>query len=343
MESVRPSVPREASPSPGNTLTGGVIVSALLLVLLLAALNLWLNHHFGVGLDRPGVLVPFLGAVGVAWGLVGRLFGKGDLDGVTSAVRVTLRVIFLSPALVAVLWGAFALAVLMWSSVTVVGESADAGIAVTLTRLSPVEPTPDPAGPAEDARRERGEGLVRFAGVTTSPLAGPYVVHAEGYQPAVVEATPFLGARVVLGTDVPRSPALLIRPDEALLEVLRAGGRLEVFRRRGAVVDTLGRVVAPAEGSFLMGRDRLALSDRAVDWERELSAAGVTSSELRNRHIIDWKTSRSLDLDGYLAASDTIITRVVAPSGRVPASAEIVLGGEDVADLFLRANLEDQP
>ncbi len=340
-------------PSAARPAAGASLVSALLLVLLVAALNLWLNRHFGIGLDSPGELVPALGAIGLAWGLVGRLVGKDDLDEVSQRTRTTVRRFLLSPAMIVVLWAAFAVAVLLWSSVTVVAESGAEGLTVSLSPLnsgSAAEPVGagvagDDSGAAatgREVRRKSGKGVVRF-GVTTSALAGPYLVRADGYQGAIAEASPLLGARVVLGTDVARAPALLIRPDEALLERLRAGGRLEVYRRRGGHVDSLALVVGPTAGSFLVGRRHIPLSGRAAEWERELLAAGVTDSQLRNRHIIDWRRPLALDASGQLAAGDTVIVRVVALSTSVSGSEEIVLGGEEVSDLFLRRIPEDAP
>jgi hypothetical protein len=309
------------------------LVLSLLLVALLAAADLWSEHHFGVGIRNPGVLAVLLAAVGAAWGLVGRLLTGAEREQAEDRLRLVARAVLVSPATLLVLGTLFLLAVLLFSSVTIVAEPGLAGTEVTLRAMRDTSPgTPD-AG-ARDAHLDGETPQVRF-GVLTSALAGPYVVRASGYLPTVVEAPPLFGARVRLGRDAARSPAVLLRPSGPLLDGLQARGYVSVARRAGGRDSELARSAAGAVGSFLLGRRPAGLRARVADWDRELLAAGVTDAELRSRWVIGWLRVQPLEMHGDLAPGDTLVVRVVARSGRDLARERIVLGTED-EDLLLQ-------
>ena len=309
-----------------------VLIPALLLAVLLAAVDLWSMHHFGVGISNPGVLAVILTALGVGWGWAAKLLTKeeaAEVQAAADSVVAKVRRYLLSPALVLVLYAAFAVAVLLFSSITVVAEPGAGSASVT------VSPLGDPAEVASD-RLEGGRGQVRF-GVATSPLAGAYVVRASGYLPAVVEAAPLVGARLQLGRDVARAPALLLRPPELLMGVLRNGGHITVSRVAGGDTTEVARSDEGAAGSFLVGRRSIGLGERSGRWERQLMAAGVTDGELVNQHLEDWMEMHVLAVEGALVPGDTLIVSVQAPSGEESARERVVLGAEDVVDVFLRS------
>jgi hypothetical protein len=95
------------------------LLPAILLVVLLAAADLWSMHHLGVGVGDPGLLAILLTAVGAAWGLVAWLLTQTERDAAAERLRGPLRRLLLSPAPVILLAGIFAVAVLLFSSVTI--------------------------------------------------------------------------------------------------------------------------------------------------------------------------------------------------------------------------------
>lgn len=305
-----------------------VLATALVLVLVLAAANLWSNHHFGVGIRNPGGLAAVLASVGAAWGWTARLLTEEEKAAAGASVRRTLRRYLFGPGPVLALSAGFAVAALLFSSVTVVAEPGAGPSVVRVTALAT-------STEIDSARLDDGTPQLRF-GVETSPLAGPYEVRASGYLPAVVEARPIFGARVELGRDVARSPALLVRPAGPLLGLLRNGGHLRIYRRSGGDTVRVAESDRGDAGSFLMGRRTVALSDREASWERQLVAAGVTDQVTLARHVEDWRRTHALPFEGDLAPGDSLLVRLVAPSGAASAEERIVLGAEDVEDVLLR-------
>lgn len=309
-----------------------VLATALFLVLLLAAVNLWSTHHFGVGIRDPGGLAAALASVGAAWGLTARLLTEEEKATAEASVRHTVRRYVFGPGPVLALSAAFAVAALLFSSVTVVAEPGAGPAMVKVTALGS-------SAEIDSARLDDGSRQLRFA-VETSPLAGPYEVRASGYLPAVVEARPLLGARLELGRDVARSPALLVRPAGPLLGLLRNGGQLRVYRPAGSDTTRVAGSEPGEAGSFLVGRRSVALAEREASWERQLVAAGVTDQVSLARHVEDWRRVHALPFDGDLAPGDSLLVRLVAPSGATSAEERIVLGAEDVEDVLLRPPTE---
>jgi hypothetical protein len=305
-----------------------VVLPALLLVLLLAALDLWAAHHFGIGIRDPGALALFLSVAGAAWGVVGWFFNREERAAAENRVRETLRPLVLTPTLVLVGWAAFLVSTLLFSSITVVAEPGVPMSGVVV------------AAPGDTAGRravDAGARQIRVP-VLTSPLAGAYTVRADGYLPTAVEALPVVGARVRLGRDVARSPSMLIRPVGPLLDALRLAGEVRVVRREEGRERELARSAAGESGSFVIGHARPAVRERLADWERELRVAGVRDEVGLSRHLLEWQKVHALPVDGDLGPGDTLVVRVVSRVGRPMAEAEVVLRAVELEDLFLRSN-----
>lgn len=300
--------------------------AAVLLVVLLAAMDLWSMHHFGIGIRDPGLLAVVLAGAGAAWGLVAWLLTEGERETAASRVRAPLRRALLSPAPVLLLGAAFAVAVLLFSSVTVVAEPGAEPAVVQVVALGDSAPA--------TGTLDRDAPQVRFP-VLSSPLAGTYVVRAAGYLPTLVEAAPLLGARVVLGRDLGRSPSVLVRPAGPLMDALALHGHIAVARRSAGGEVELARSDPGETGSFLLGRRPASLRERIPDWERELLAAGVTDVELRSHSLQSWLSNRRLPFEGSLVPGDTLVVRLFTRAGEPQAEALVVLGTDD-EDVFLR-------
>ncbi len=323
--------PEPPSSTGGFLITAGrsrsVVLPALLLVLLLAAADLWAAHHFGVGIRDPGQLAVLLSAAGAAYGVVGWFLTKEEREGASTRLRDRLRPIALSPWLIAVLWAAFLVATLLFSSLTIVGEPGGRLAAVTVVPqdTDAPEPTARTAGP--------GDRQLRIP-LLTSPLAGPYVVRADGYLPTSVDVLPLVGARLRLGRDVARVPSLLIRPAGDLLDALRLAGQLQVLRRTDELRE-IARSQPGDYGSFLIGPAQPTLRDYLSNWERELVVQGVSGAVGVNRHLLDWQRVHSLPTREALGPGDTVVVRVLSRAGRTMAEKEIVLRTVDLEDVFL--------
>ncbi len=310
--------------------TESLIVPTLFLVLLLACADLWAAHHFGFGIRNPSWLAVIASALGAGWGLVGWLFSKKEKEKTLEKAGRAFRKIILRPTLIQVLWAVFLMAALLFSSVTIVAEPGFELTKASVGRLSGGEGASH--SPAEGANQVR-------QWVVASPLAGPYVVRADGYLPTLVEAAPLLGARIRLGRDVERSPSVLIRTLGSAKDALSVQARLRVFKRTGGDLKEIAKSEPGQEGSFLVGRGRFNARDRLEYWERELSVAGAVGEGQVNQHLLDWSTVHRLPLEEDLTPGDTLVIRVVSGENGEFASQEIVLEAVDILDLLLRSSI----
>lgn len=318
---------RPASPG-GHAIASrsrSVILPALLLVLLLAAVDLWAAHHFGWGIRDPGQLALLLSAAGAAYGLVGWFLTQEERDDAWGKLRDTLRPVLLNPSLVLVLWAVFLVSTLLFSSLTLVPESGGQLGGVSVVRQD---------GTGDTVSLGGGVGLARVP-LLTSPMAGPYVVRVEGYLPTTVEVPPLVGSRLRLGDDVARAPSLLIRPAGDALDALRLAGHVRVLRRDADGERQVAQSEPGAYGSFLLGPAQPTLRDRLANWERELIVEGVSTQLGVNRHLLEWQRVHPLSAEQELGPGDTVVVRVVSRTDRTMAEKEIVLRPVDLEDLFL--------
>lgn len=111
-----------------------MIQRALALLAFIAAADLWLAHHFDVGVRDPGALAALVGAVGAAMGLVGKLLSDREKADVGGRVVAAGRLLLTTPLLV-VLYLVGATFALTLSTVRVIGAGADMASEVRVIAL----------------------------------------------------------------------------------------------------------------------------------------------------------------------------------------------------------------
>lgn len=296
---------------------------AAVLVVFVIVLDLWGSQHFGLGFRNPGVIAGVVAAIAYAVNLVGRLVPKSERENAGERLAGWIRRA-LTPEVLLVLGTAMLLLMASVSSVTVIGDTADAN-----TRIS-VYPVGSPDRVRVDSLSS-APGLARFL-VLSSALGRTFRVEASGYLPAAFDVYPVVGRKIRLGRDMSLAPTVLFRPSVDALRSLAGGGSLHVYRIEGGdkrlVVDTTG--LEPA--AYYIGRPPALPSSTVKDWERALS--GQLPPSVIDQTILRWKTLVALTT-GDVAPGVSLMAEVVSRAGKPVARAEVVVGESRLVDVPL--------
>lgn len=297
------------------------------MIALLALADLWIHHHFGVGIRNIGIPVGIAAALGLALKAAGFVFGDERVEASLRRVKDPLRSLLrrlVTPATLTTSALVLATAMLMISSVTVVADEQAPGTTVRVASL-------DGSG-AGDAHRI--DGAARTIPVWTSPFGRLFRLDASGFVGGTFTVYPPVGLRVRLGRDLPALPSVLFRPAPETLGFLADGAVLTVSRLgpdgpEPLAVDT-GHV-----GSFLVGRSRAIPPGMVADWERELPTGGPEVRDAVNRTVLLWKDVQPLDHEpGRLRLGD-VLQAEVRMGETLVGRGQVTLEGAELIDVPL--------
>jgi len=165
----------------------------------------------------------------------------------------------------------------------------------------------------------------------------------SGYVPATIDVYPFVGRRVVLGSDMPPSPSVLLRVPASARELLGDGTRIIVRLMGDRGAPMADAATSKNRSAFLLGRHREVPATLRGDWEIELEADGVTRSNadtvlLRAKMLKEWRNPSEL-ATVTLEPGMTLVAELRAPGG-VVAVATRKLNTEPFQDVALRSPKE---
>lgn len=299
---------------------------ALALLVFVAAADLWLAHHFNIGLRDPGALAALVGAAAAAAGVVGKLLSDNDRTDVGGRLVATGRFFLTTPVLV-VLYLVGATFALTLSSVRIISEGPDTAGAVRLIAL-------DDTSVARAGTIAPG-GLVRFR-LPTTPFGRAVRIEAAGFVPSSFSLFPLRGLTVRLGRDLPPSPGVLLRPSMNALAQLADGGELRVWTLVAGDTVPLGRAAVRAT-AFLVGTPMTIPAALVDDWKLELAA--ISDERVRAQVLLAWKRYQPV-LEPSSFGPGTRLRAVVYTRAKVPvAAADVVVGWDRLID----APLVDRP
>jgi hypothetical protein len=307
----------------------------LALLVLVAGVNLWLDHHLGLRLANSSVVSMVVAAVAGGLALLEKVLSKGEQDSLRARAGEIVRVVFWPPLLV-VAWVVALVLALTLSSVTVVPEAGTGKFDALLTPGAEAHPL------ACDTctRTSKEGGAVHFL-VPTSPFGRPMRLSVAGYVPAILDVYPFAGRRVVLGTEMRPSPSVLLRLPVSAHALLGEGTRLVVHRlvgdRKALVADVATKT---NRSSFLLGRRREVPATLRRNWENELEADGLNRSRPETAAqqammLKEWRTPLGLPTDVPLEPDMTLVAELLA-SGEPAATATLTLSPEPFQEMALR-------
>jgi hypothetical protein len=310
MSEVRPG-PARAVAEPVGSLTARVAA----LLVLVAAVNLWLTHHFRVGVQNPLALVP---GVGVAGTLVMRVMRPGEKHRLEGWLEKQARVL-LSERCLLVLYLVAATFMATVSTITIVRDTPDRRGAVEIVYVDSPGRQPDSAS--------LSDSVLRFV-VLTTPLGRTVRVTATGFVPTTFTVSPPVGLALRLGQDLPVSPSVLLRPGVLGLRSLDDGGSLYVYAVLPRDTTLVGRI-GGVHSAVLLGTPQ-PISAAIEDWRLELTGL---PPELRDRMLLAWKRPVLLRHHASIGPGTTLIAEVWSRTHTLVGRGTVELGTERVLDV----------
>lgn len=297
----------------------------LALIPLAGMLFLWSDYHLGIGTSQPVAMASLAAALTFAIGILPWFLDEADDKALRSRLRaavarhVTWRVIVVAYFLCATV-------MLTWTSVVVLAEDGGRLARVTLRALDGASATPHVRTPVDKDKP------ARFV-LPATPFGRPYRLEVEGYVPKTIDVFPILGARVRPGTDLRRSPSVLLRFTEIALGSWKDAGGAElrvVALGAGGTQTLLASSRTPASALFL-GRAQAIPADWQATWRTELQARAVGDA-LAARQLLAWRETGVLPLAAGLEPGQALRVTLTNDQKHVFARSDLVVGKDEVQD-----------
>jgi hypothetical protein len=317
--------PADTPSEPATAPAGDWPIRVLALIPLAGVLFLWSDHHLGIGSSQPVAMASLAAALTFAIGILPWFLDEADDKALRSrlrtavARRVTWRVI-------AVAYFLCATVMLTWTSVVVLAEDGGRLGRVTLRALDGASATPQAQAPVDKDKP------ARFI-LPATPFGRPYRLEVEGYVPKTIDVFPILGVRVRPGTDLRRSPSVLLRFTEIALGSWKDAGGAElrvVAVGAGGTQTLLASSRTPANALFL-GRAQAIPADWQATWRTELQARTVGDA-LAARQLLAWRETGVLPLAAGLEPGQALRVTLTNDQKHVFARSDLVVGKDEVQD-----------
>ena len=299
-----------SQPSGVNTLR---VVSLIVLVI---GIDLWLTHHFGVGIENPFALAP---AVAAGTGIAMRFLRPSERQGLQKWVVDTGRYLYSTPVLIGLYLTTGSIMVTV-STVTILGDGSERTGVVLLAY-------------ADDPTRTESAALsanpVRFT-VRTTPFGRSILVTVPGFVPTTLTVSPFVGLTVRLGRDVPISPAVLFRPGVLGIRALADGGTFRVSDASRGDTTLIGDTTG-IHSAVVLGDPQPVTAD-VEDWKLELTGLPET---VRDQMLLAWKRPAFLPHHSSIGPRTTLVAEIRSRTDVLVAKTTVVLSSERWLDVPL--------
>lgn len=310
--------------------THKVLPRVIVLALVVALGQLWLNHHLGWGGDTPWI-AGILFVATFADKFLAKVISKEEKEKLDTQLKQTLEPV-LSGTLPMLLSAVAVIVALGFSSMIIIpgNDLASSGKSVK-ARLLTLDRTPVDV---RDLGTEKAGA--RFRWLRTSPFGRPYRLAVDGYLEEVVAVYPIVGLKVIPDRDLRRSPTVLFRLQADAITSFASGGTFSVTWRIGTgPVKVLVPPQRGNEGSILVGRGQANSAVAVNTWRLELVSGGVEEPTL-SKMILGWSRPRVVEPAIPPAPGMTLVAEIRSRTGKVVArSDEIELGTEAFVDVSL--------
>jgi hypothetical protein len=287
-------------------------------IVLAICVDLWMNHHLGIGLKNPGRVSALVAAVTGALALVDRVLEKQEKESIVRQIWNIFRNVLSVPVL-AILYVVAVILGLTYSSIMIIPETVEAPLKVTFAAVeSPMdrkETTIEPKG-----------AVLPFV-VRTNPFGRPYRITVNGYLPETFDVYPLVGVKVIPGRQLRRSPSVILRPPIIALRSLEDGGSI--------VICGNGKQIAEDKkhrGSFLLGRAQPIPTSYFDNWKLELVGAGLTQTVMAQT-LLEWNRPKVLSPKSDLEPGMTLVAKVLSKANNPVAQVRVTLGSESLVDV----------
>ena len=167
---------RPALPSTAGAKNEFVFLRSLLLLVWIAAVNLWLRHHLGFGWDDPGAISIVVAAAGAV------LFVLDKAGSKRPEARWAKLFEWLDLPFLCLLYVVIAVPISLFSSVAITNSTPDA-LTATLTQADRAlgATSQSPQGPPTGGQFKDSGQRILFKWVPTSPFGETYLLTVDGY------------------------------------------------------------------------------------------------------------------------------------------------------------------
>lgn len=325
----------------------------VVLCVLICVVEFWCQRHLGKALKGIVVAagVPALVGVFAAYVKLFKHDSKALVRAGERAVAMLLGNVCLAGAASFLLAGGSLL-----SSVAVLADGTEGRKTVTLRVSgrnardgSSAAPCDVLIGSGDSLTKELvdSDGVIRFFCVT-NPFGRSFTLDVAGYVQHSFELSPWIGARVRIGSDLVIAPTVLVRvppPKQSLLgagvielsELPPDGGEPRPLAKAGFVTET---PVYVEHGSVLFGFPRSIPSDLLPRWEREMrvdTSHAEGDQKQVDKGVLLWLDPIRCSVPLTLAIGARLRARLLDANEQPHAIVEFTLSSEPFQDVLLHA------
>jgi len=345
---------------PSHTTHDTLFPRVVWFLVLVLAVDLWLNRHVGIRFLNPGALAGIVALITGCISFLAKVLPKNQRETAESTLKrwgaglLTIRVLALLTLLV------IGVGMVYSSVMVIVPDSVQSTQKVTVVQVGRARRSReviehrDAAGAKEAPQVERPartrEGragdILRF-GVLTTPFGTPCRVEAQGYVASTFQVFPLTGLTIQPARDLSRSPSVLLRPNPDVLSFLEDGGSIGIFLLEGRTEERLIASYNASDdakehrrSSFLIGHDQPIPSDLMHWWELELIGIGLPE-DVRARTLVEWSHVVFLDSAEELAPGMNLRAKVfsrahTSSAPKVVAETTIRLDERPLIDIVIK-------
>jgi len=306
-----------------------ILYRVMAFLVLLAAVDIWSNHHFGFGFKNPGVFAGVSSILTGALVLLEKVLPKSEQANIRAALFNVLGRGLSFPALV-IGYLVFVIAAMNFSTVRVTFAPETSGAKATLI--------PAQSHSESIKSKEIAPGIVHFV-VSTNPFGRMFYLEVDGYMPETLTVFSLRGLSIIADQDLRVKPTVLIRPTPLGLRDLEDGGSIVISLVNGP---NSPRKIAEHEkfrGSFLIGRHKWIPSERYERWRLDLDLMDPKRST-HSRTLLEWGEPQRLAPGFGIEPRQRILVEIKTALGDVTEKIEFTVGDERLIDVLL-ARMEE--
>ena len=306
-----------------------IALRAILVALLLAAINLWSIRHLGYGFEDPVSLLGLTGGVAAGSFVLDFLVDDGERKALTTPVRDWLqgflrRYVLATPTLV-ILYTVAIIGACTYSSTTLIPPSQGNPVTVTISPLDSDQ------AEAEINLEPKGEAARQL--LVSNPFGRQYKLSASGYLDETIVLFPLVGLTIDIDKDLDPLPTILLRPPLDAVFSLEGGGTAKVYLKSNTGCQLIAKTDPKAlKGAFMLGAQRAVPANLPVLWELELRARALEDQNLA-KVMHAWRQSVPIKTTADLPSGSQLYVEIRSSVDKLKAIADVVVGDEPFQDV----------
>lgn len=301
-----------------------LLQSSLAFLVLLTTADIWANHHFGFGIENPGVFAIITSGAAGAMAVLSMLLGKYELKVIRHCMRGVFRIV-LSFRVLAICYFVFIIAVMSFSTVRVTFDQEISDVRAVLI--------PANNKSQEYSGQETARGMMRFI-VPANPFGRVFYLKVDGYMPETLTVHSPRGLSINVDKDLRVKPVVLLRPTLMGLRELEDGGQIVISLAENSTLPGGDIVFKKYRGSFLLGKHRWIPSERFERWRMDLQMMDPGKTN-HAKTLLEWSRPKILAPEWELVPGLRLLVNIETVQGDVNEKIEFTVGDERFIDVLL--------